>query len=39
MIVQIIEKGENIVAKGEIGHHEPFILLSHCLQKNSAAKA
>ena len=30
---------ENILAKGEIAHHEQFHLLSQCFQKSSAAEA
>ena len=32
-------KVENIVAKGEIAHHEQFLLLPQCFQKSSASEA
>ena len=39
MAVQSLEKVENIVTKGEIAHHEQFLLLPQCFQKSSAADA
>ena len=33
----IVKKVENIVAKGEIAHHEQFHLWPQCFQKSSAA--
>ena len=30
-------KEENSAAKGEIAHHEQFLLLPHCFQESSAA--
>ena len=36
---QLLNKVENIVAKGEIVQHEQFLLWSQCFQKLSAAEA
>ena len=36
---QVLNKDENIVAKGEIAHHEQFHLLPQCFQKPSAVEA
>ena len=35
----MLNKVENIVAKGEIAHHEQFHLWWQCFQKSSAASA
>ena len=35
----LLDKIENIVAKGEIARFEKFLLLSQCFQKSSAADA
>ena len=35
----VINKIENIVAKGEIAHHEQFHLWPQCFQNSSAAIA
>ena len=32
----LLNRVENIVAKGEIAHYEQFLLLLQCLQKSSA---
>ena len=37
--VQLLNGVENIVVKGEIAHHEQFILLLLCFNKASAADA
>ena len=34
----ILNKDENIVTKGDIDHHEQFLLLSQCFQKVSATE-
>ena len=34
----LLNRVENIVAKGEISHYEQFDLLSQCFQKSSAAE-
>ena len=39
MRVYLLKKIENIVAKGEIGNFEQFLLLTQCFQKSSAAEA
>ena len=36
---QLLNKVENILAKGKIAHHEKFLLLTQCFQKSSAAEA
>ena len=35
----LLNTDENIVAKGEISHHEQFLLLAQWFQKSSAAEA
>ena len=37
--VQLSNRDENSVAKGEIAHHEQFLLLPECFQKLFAAEA
>ena len=39
MKVYILNKVENITAKGEITHYEQFLLFQQCFQKSSAANA
>ena len=36
---QFLNKIENIVAKGEIAHHEQCLLLPQCFQMSPAAEA
>ena len=37
MMVHLLNRAENVVANGEIAHHEQFRLLPQCFQKLSAA--
>ena len=39
MRVELLNRVDNIVAKGEISHVEQFLLLPQCFQKLSAADA
>ena len=39
LCIVTLKEVENIEAKGEIARFEQFLLLSHCFQKSSAAKA
>ena len=39
MRVYSLNRVEHIVAKGEIAHHEQFLLLPQCFQKSSASNA
>ena len=37
--ILILNKVENIVAKGEIANHEHLLLVTQCFQKSSAVEA
>ena len=39
MGVDLLNRVENIVAKGEIAHNEQSHILSHCFLKSSAAES
>ena len=36
MTVYLLERVENILAKGKVAHYEPFLLMPQCVQKSSA---